>query len=134
MAMIACRAIAQSRRPRVLWLITMQSIRLVPSTQDDIDFVVFAEHDRRIAPFIMPWNRSRHVAALAEPDLSHQCVWVDRRIAGFVLLAGLLSCNRSIELRRLVVTLQGRGIRRHVIRCLKQQAFAQLNAHRLCST
>jgi len=87
----------------------VMTVRLRPTTEEDLDFVVNAELDRETAPFIIPWSRDRHAAALGDPDIAH-LVAEDgaQNPVGFVILGGLTNADASIEFRRIVVVRKGR--------------------------
>ncbi len=98
----------------------------------DLDFVVSVEQDARNLPFITPWERTQHEGAIRFPDSRHFIVeggeqWEQ---VGFVILQGCRNPNRSIELKRIVLQTQGRGLGRGCVRLLKQLAFRDLHAHR----
>jgi diamine N-acetyltransferase len=111
----------------------MKSVRLHPTTQDDIEFVVDAERNPDNAPFILPWTRAQHVQALTDPDLAHLIIEPCNKHepVGFVLLAGLTNPHGSLEFRRIVVTSKGQGFGRAAVRAVKQFAFSAQKAHRL---
>ena len=107
-------------------------LRIRPTMLSDLDFVVSVEQDDRNLPFITPWERTQHEGAIRFPDSRHFIVeagthW-DR--AGFVILQGCRNPSRSVELKRLVLQVHGRGIGRRCVRMLKQMAFRDLQAHR----
>jgi RimJ/RimL family protein N-acetyltransferase len=65
------------------------------------------------------------------PDFRHFIVEageVDR--AGFVILQGCRNPHGSVELKRLVLHVKGRGLGRACVRQLKAMAFGSLRAHR----
>ena len=98
----------------------------------DLDFVVSVEHDARNLTFITPWERTQHEGAIRFPDSRHFIVeagdaWEQ---VGFVILQGCRNPNRSLELKRIVLRTQGRGLGRACVRLLKQRAFLDLRAHR----
>ena len=98
----------------------------------DLDFVVSVEHDARNLTFIAPWERTQHEGAIRFPDSRHFIVeagdaWEQ---VGFVILQGCRNPNRSVELKRIVLQTQGRGLGRACVRLLKQLAFRDLHAHR----
>ncbi|MGH7822331.1 MAG: GNAT family N-acetyltransferase [Candidatus Binatia bacterium] len=92
-----------------------------------------AEGDLRNRPFIVAWSREHHASALADPDIGHLIIEraEDAEPVGFVLLAGLASPHRTIELRRIVVTSKRRGYGREAVRAVKRLAFVERGAHRL---
>jgi len=108
-------------------------ITLDRATADDLDFIVSCEGAEETAQFIIPWTRACHLTAMSDPDGMYLVIRAqnsDLKL-GFVLLFGLTSIHRSIELRRIVVSQKGLGIGRAAIRAVKELAFNQLNAHRL---
>ena len=98
----------------------------------DLDFVVSVETDGRNLPFITPWERTQHEGAVRFPDFRHFIVEVGdtAEAAGFVILQGCRNPHRSVELKRLVLQIKGRGVGRRCVRLLKQMAFRDLHAHR----
>jgi len=108
-------------------------IKLVPTCQPDLPCVVASEADDDTSPFIISWTAERHLAALSDPDCAHRSIrdaetneWL-----GFVLLFGLSSPHRAIELRRIVCARKGLGIGRLAVRAVIDLAFLSLGAHRL---
>jgi diamine N-acetyltransferase len=105
-------------------------LRLRPTREDDLDYVVAAEADPDNAPFLAPSPREVHLEFLRDPRQRHMIAEADRRAVGFVLLR-LHPENRAVELRRLAVTEKGRGHGRAALRLVMAQAFKQYGAHRL---
>jgi RimJ/RimL family protein N-acetyltransferase len=108
-------------------------VRLRPTMQSDLDFVLSLEHDPENLPFITPWERTQHEAAIRFPDFRHFILEAgpDLAPAGFVLLLGCRSQHQSLELKRMVVQAKGQGFGRAALRVAKKVAFDDLNAHRL---
>lgn len=108
-------------------------IKLAPTSPADIPFVMASEADDDTSPFIFPWTTERHLAALADPDCAHLSIRdaTTNEWLGFVLLFGLSSPHRAIELRRIVCARKGMGIGRAAIRAVIEMAFGSLGAHRL---
>jgi RimJ/RimL family protein N-acetyltransferase len=108
-------------------------LKLVPTSQPDLSLVVACESDDETSPFIIPWTAERHLEALSDPDCAHLSLrdaqtndWL-----GFVMLFGLCSPHRAIELRRIVCARKGAGIGRAAVRKVVELAFRSLQAHRL---
>jgi diamine N-acetyltransferase len=95
----------------------------------DLDFVHAVEVDPGNLPFITPWDRPQHEAALRIPDFRHFIVEGEGR-DGFVILQGCRNRHRSVELKRLVLQRRGEGLGRACVRRLKRMAFDDLHAHR----
>ena len=108
-------------------------ITLDPTSLHDIPLVVASEADDDTSPFIIPWTAERHHAAISDPDCSHLSVRCTEsgEWSGFVLLFGLSSPHRAIELRRIVCSRKGIGIGRAAVRAVIHLAFGSLKAHRL---
>lgn len=108
-------------------------ITLIPTSQHDLPLVVASEADDDTLPFIIPWTAERHTAAISDPDCSHLSVRCAKtgEWSGFVLLFGLSSPHRAIELRRIVCSRKGIGIGRATVRAVIHHVFGSLDAHRL---
>lgn len=108
-------------------------VRLRPTMQSDLGFVVSLEQDPENLPFITPWERTQHEAAIRFPDFRHFIVEAGEGLeaAGFVILIGCRSPHHSLELKRMVVQSKGRGLGRATLRVVKKVAFDDLGAHRL---
>jgi diamine N-acetyltransferase len=99
-----------------------------PTTEDDLPFVLGAE---RATDFVRHWPVEEHRAILADPHAAHWMVLADGAPEGFLILRGLGSADRSVELKRLVIAEPGRGLGHLALRLLKKVAFERLAAHRL---
>lgn len=103
---------------------------LRPTQAADLDFVFRAEQNDQNRAYITPWQRETHEQALSDPKLAHLVVQHETPV-GFVILAGLLDANRSLEFRRIVITEKGKGYGRQAIALVQQLAFETYQAHRL---
>lgn len=108
-------------------------IRLRPTMQSDLDFVLSLEQDPENLPFITPWERTQHEAAIRFPDFRHFIIEAGPGLdaAGFIILIGCRSRHQSLELKRMVVQVKGQGTGRAAIQVVKKIAFDDLGAHRL---
>ncbi len=107
-------------------------VRLRPTAEDDLDFVLREEGDEANRPFIGRWPRGRHLEALADEGVEHM-VAEDGSGArvGYAILTGVGDPGRILCLKRLMVAQKGRGYGRAVLRLVKERAFGELGAHRL---
>ncbi|MEW6099030.1 MAG: GNAT family protein [Pseudomonadota bacterium] len=107
-------------------------VRLRPTLLDDLDFVISVENDPVNRPFITPWERTQHEAAVRFPDFRHFIIEAGEssQPVGFVILVGCRNPHRSVELKRMVVQAKGQGLGRACLRLLKKVAFHDLKAHR----
>ena len=100
--------------------------------QSDLDYVLSLEQDPANLPFITPWERTQHEAAIRFPDFRHFIIEAGAGLdsAGFVILIGCRSQNQSLELKRMVVQEKGLGYGRAALRVVKKIVFDDLGAHR----
>jgi diamine N-acetyltransferase len=113
------------------------TLRLRPTLLSDLEWVVGVEQDSRNLPFITPWERTQHEAALRFPDFRHFIVEAGSNQGGgsrdgFVILQGCRNPHKSVELKRIVLAPagHGQGLGRACVRLLKRMAFRDLGAHR----
>ena len=110
----------------------MTDITVHQATEADLDWIVSQERREDFAAFIHSWSRAEHLRNLGDPNM-HYLIARDqggRRLA-FVILAGLLSDARSIELARVAVIEPGAGIGRPVLRQVCEIVFNEFEANRL---
>ncbi|MEY4710786.1 MAG: hypothetical protein RIS88_236 [Pseudomonadota bacterium] len=107
-------------------------VRLRPTLQSDLPYVLTLEQDPDNLPFITPWERTQHEAAIRFPDFRHFIIESGDALqaAGFLILIGCKSRHRSLELKRMVVQHQGQGVGRAALRVAKKVSFDNLGAHR----
>jgi diamine N-acetyltransferase len=107
-------------------------VRLRPTMSSDLEFVLSLEQDPENLPFITPWERTQHEAAIRFPDFRHFIVEGGPGLepVGFAILIGCKSRNLSLELKRMVVRSKGEGYGRAALRVAKKIAFDDLGAHR----
>ncbi len=103
---------------------------LCKTEEVDLDYIVSAENDHENRQYIIPWSREQHLQAILNPDTAHLIVKNETRI-GYVILAGLLDFNQTIEFRRIVITEKGKGYGKATVEIVKKLAFETYNAHRL---
>jgi diamine N-acetyltransferase len=100
--------------------------------QSDLAYVLSLEQDEQNLPFITPWDRTQHEAAIRFPDFRHFIIEGGEGLepVGFVILIGCRSQHQSLELKRMVVQAKGQGFGRAALRVTKRVAFEDLKAHR----
>jgi len=107
-------------------------VRLRPTMQSDLDFVLSLERDEANLPFITPWERTQHEAAIRFPDFRHFIVegGPPLEAVGFLILVGCRSQHQSLELKRMVIRGKRQGYGRAALHLVKKIAFDDLGAHR----
>jgi diamine N-acetyltransferase len=108
----------------------MSSLRISNTKELNLDYVVEAENHDENRQYIIPWSRAKHLQEMSNPDTAHLIVQ-NKTNVGYVILAGLLDPNQSIEFRRIVITEKGRGYGKATVEIIKKLAFKTYNAHRL---
>ena len=100
--------------------------------QSDLAYVVSLEQDEVNLPFITPWERTQHEAAIRFPDFRHFIIEGGEGLdpVGFLIVIGCRSQHGSIELKRMVVADKAQGFGRAALRVAKRVAFDDLGAHR----
>jgi diamine N-acetyltransferase len=108
-------------------------VRLRPTMQSDLDYVQSLEQDPENLPYITPWEKVQHEAAIRFPDFRHFIIEAgqDLERAGFLILIGCRNQHQCIELKRMVVQNKGLGHGHAAMREIKKIAFDDLGAHRL---
>ncbi|MBD6620663.1 GNAT family N-acetyltransferase [Komarekiella sp. 'clone 1'] len=105
-------------------------LRLCKTEEADLNYILAAETDDENRQYVIPWSREKHFQAMVNPDIAHLIVKNETRI-GYVILAGLLNPNHTIEFRRIVITEKAKGYGKAIVEIVKQLAFETYNAHRL---
>ena len=107
-------------------------VRLRPTMQSDLEFVLSLERDPENLPYITPWEKIQHEAAIRFPDFRHFIIETGEGLeaGGFLILIGCRNQHHSIELKRMVVRDKNRGHGRAALRVAKKVAFDDLGAHR----
>ena len=111
---------------------TSARVRLRPTMQSDLTYVLSLEQDEHNLPFITPWDRTQHEAAIRFPDMRHFIIEGGDGLepVGFLILVGCRSQHQSLELKRMVVQGKGAGFGRAALRVAKRVVFDDLKAHR----
>ena len=111
---------------------TGREVRLRPTGEGDLDFVLREEGDEKNRPFIGRWPRARHLEALSDGGLEH-LIAEGRGGApvGYAILTGVGDPGRIVCLKRLMVAEKGVGYGRAVLCLVKERAFVGLGTHRL---
>ena len=110
----------------------MYPVVLRLTRSQDLPFVVAAERHANNLAYVGQWSYEHHQAALQADDKAHFVLerLADQERVGYAILESLTDTNRSILLRRIVVTAKGKGYGRAALRQLKQLVFETYGAHR----
>lgn len=109
------------------------NIILKDTGEADIPFVIEAERDEANSPYVAQWDFNTHRDSLMENDIKHLLIFDERnnRPVGYTVLAGFSGDNRSVELKRIVITEKGKGYGQEALTLIKKMIFADMGYHRL---
>jgi RimJ/RimL family protein N-acetyltransferase len=106
----------------------MKLRRAVP---EDLPYILRVEKQYSELGFVGPDDFETHQRRLCDPDCLYWLVESEGRPAGYVILRGLASPNRSIELKRIIIAEPGRGLGKQVMGAILAEVFDTVSAHRL---
>lgn len=111
----------------------MNNIRLKPTIENDLNFVLQAENHQDSISFVGQWTKQQHLDSLSNDDIAHFIVEriTDNSFVGYTILKGLTDLNQCIELKRIVIIDKGKGYGRETLQLIKKLSFEELTAHRL---
>jgi RimJ/RimL family protein N-acetyltransferase len=103
-----------------------------PATEADIAWIFSQERRPDFAAFIHRWPPEQHARNLADADKLYLIGENEaRERIAFVILAGLRSEARNVELVRMGVACPGMGVGKPLLMSILQTVFQQLRANRL---
>lgn len=92
-------------------------MELRAATEADVPFIVEIEGSLEFREYIGKWTTEEHLAALGDPDTCYlMALDSSGRQIGYVILRGIDSEHRSIELKRVAMRLPGQGNGKQVLR------------------
>jgi diamine N-acetyltransferase len=103
---------------------------LRPASADDLPYILDLESKNSRLGFVGCDTLAVHQERLSDPDCLCWIAEAEGHPAGYAILRGLLSANRSVELKRLVIADPGRGLGRQVLDALLAEVFHRRGAHR----
>jgi diamine N-acetyltransferase len=101
------------------------------ATPADVPAIVALEGNPVARQFVGQWSEDRHRATLSGGDARYYINETDGAIDAYVILRGLSEDSRSIELKRIVVGVPGRGLGRRLLMEILRITFGELGAHRV---
>lgn len=107
------------------------SLKLRPTTETDLPFVIETEHAAAKLGVITAQSLADHKNYLNDKNVRHLIIENEKRAVGYAILVGVEDKNETVELRRIVVAEKGKGFGRKALREIKRLAFENFKAHRL---
>jgi ribosomal protein S18 acetylase RimI-like enzyme len=113
---------------------SLPSVRLRPTTEADLDFVLALEHHADQRPYIGQWSRDEHLRAMARADREH---WILERPAdaarlGYLIGYDVQASGWGVYVKRIAVADKSRGIGRVALRAFVLHAIDDLGASSVC--
>jgi diamine N-acetyltransferase len=106
-------------------------MRIRASTPADLPFLLELERRFSDLGFVGADDLLAHERAMADGDCSYCTIEVDGERSGHIVLRGLTSPHRSIEIRRIVMATPGGGVGRRALQSVIHRAFHEIGAHRV---
>lgn len=106
-------------------------IALRRATPGDLAFLMTLEEETCRQGFTGKDPVEEHARAMEDEDYGYFIVEAEGRAAGFAILSGLASENRSILVKRVAVSTPGHGHGREAMRLILRMAFIEYRAHRV---
>jgi diamine N-acetyltransferase len=97
----------------------------------DLPFIIRLEQQFHALNLVGADDLATHQQRMNDPDFEFWIAEHQGTPAGHVILRGILSVDRSMELMRIVVSQPGQGLGRKVLRAIIDKVFDELEAHRL---
>lgn len=99
----------------------------------DLDRIIEIEGEEENKRFVYVWSKEQHLQVIENPDEIHLVIREKEgeRIVGYILLAGIESEDKAIELRRITISEKGKGYGRESMGLIKKYCFEDLKCHRL---
>jgi diamine N-acetyltransferase len=102
-----------------------------PASTEDLPYILGLEQKFRELRLLGGNDLATHQRQLANPDCLYWIVETEGGPAGFVILRGIHSKDRNVELLRIIVAQPGCGLGREVLRAVMEKVFRGFGAHRL---
>jgi len=101
------------------------------ASRNDLPYILELERRSWEQGFVGTDDLSVHESRMSDADCRYFVLEWNGSRAGYAILRGIASTNRSIELKRIVAAPPGRGIGRAALEEVLDIAFKELSAHRL---
>jgi RimJ/RimL family protein N-acetyltransferase len=99
---------------------------------EDEHLPLIVNWEKKFPTMVGQWPSERHALALADPDCCYRLIRLPNAgPVGFLLLCGISSPDRNVELKRIVVETPGHGLGRRVLESMLAMVFNDFATHRL---
>jgi ribosomal protein S18 acetylase RimI-like enzyme len=102
----------------------MDVVRLRPTAQEDLEFVLALEHRPENRSFIGQWPREEHIATMARRDREHWIIEApDGSRLGYLIAYDVIRAGYGMYVKRIAVTEPSRGVGRRALAAYLAHAF-----------
>lgn len=108
-------------------------LRLRRAEASDIDYIMALEYDPANLPFIVPFPRELHLAAIQQPQSTMDVIVervADGAPIGYLMLNGLDNTSREIEWTHVIIEAKGKGYGHEAMKLMKAWSFDVRHFHR----
>lgn len=106
-------------------------IEFIETKESNIPYILDLERHPENKPYIWQWEHDLHLKTITDTDCKHLLIYLGDICSGYVILAGLKSKNKSLEIVRIVINEKGKGLGFQTLERLKKYTFEVLEFHRL---
>lgn len=106
-------------------------IKLVNTIDTEINQIINLEKLNN--EFVEQYSKNEHFKIIENPNFLHLTIKhrESKRLIGYIIVAGVLNKNKSLEFRRIVINEKGKGFGREAVQLLKKVCFEELQFHKL---
>ena len=106
---------------------------LKETREEDLDRVLEIEGKQENLDFVYNWSRKQHLGTMEDSDQKHLSLWdaEEEKIVGYMILAGMDSPHRALELMRITIDEKGQGYGKEAVQWVINFCFDTLGYHRL---
>jgi RimJ/RimL family protein N-acetyltransferase len=107
-------------------------INIRKTKEKELDFVINLESRPENRKNVFQWTKEQHKKIIVDKDTLHLIIEdKNGNKVGYAIVAGLKSKNKSIELRRIVISEKNKGFGTEFLNLMKKYTFEDLKYHKL---
>lgn len=108
----------------------MPKLKICATTKDDIADIMTCE--RAYPQYVGSWSEAEHLSASEDSSCRHYSIFCENdEFIGFVILRGIGSADKNIELKRIALKNLEKGYGQAILKAIIKIAFSELDANRL---
>ena len=116
----------------VKYIKKFNKIQIRETEISDIDYVRTVESAPANQDNVFQWSKEQHIEIIEGKDTLHLIIEDQSgQKVGYAIIAGLVSKNKSIELRRVVIDKKNKGYGTEFLKLMKEYTFEDLEFHKL---